>query len=230
MVPSWSYRWFIKVWLNFPVSKDFSINFLLLVREPASLCLDEESPFHICPQPLLCPPHGLSSVVRDEDCVWLPLTGMGQFAGCKQNEWCSSGSGTARSVLRYDVWWSRLQGNRRGWCKKPQQVPGTPRALLAQHWQACHVPSVLPLVTANHKSRGGPWLLPEVWTGKEASSSMSPVYSFHDFGFGILISLVLVKEMHPYLITGSPFCDLYFKAFFSLYFPLPFFFLAKIQT
>lgn len=88
MVPSWSYRWFIKVWLNFPVSKDFSINFLLLVREPASLCLDEESPFHICPQPLLCPPHGLSSIVRDEDCVWLPLTGMGQFAGCKQNECC----------------------------------------------------------------------------------------------------------------------------------------------
>lgn len=53
---------------------------------------------------------------------------------------------------------------------------------------------------------------------------MSPVYSFHDFSFGISICLVLVKEMHPYLITGSPFCDLYFKAFFSLYFPLPFFF------
>lgn len=83
------------------------------------------------------------------------------------------------------VWSPRLQRNRRGWCKKLQQVPGSPRSLLAQHWQACHVPSVLPLVTANHKSRGGPWLLPEVWAEKETSSSMSPVYSFHDFSFGI---------------------------------------------
>lgn len=32
MVPSWSYKWFIKEW-----SKNFLVNFLLLVREPTSL-------------------------------------------------------------------------------------------------------------------------------------------------------------------------------------------------
>lgn len=102
--------------------------------------------------------------------------------------------------------------------------PGSPRPLLLSIDRHVMSPQCCLWWQPTTRAGGGPWLLPEAGAGKEASSSMSPVYSFHDFSFGISICLVLVKEMHPYLITGSPFCDLYFKAFFSLYFPLPFFF------
>lgn len=116
----------------------------------------------------------------------------------------------------------QTQGEQKGGLfKRLQLAPGTPSCFLRQPLSAALTARLLPAPGAGVTPR----LPPRVQAVEEASSHLSPVCSFHNFRFGILISLVLVREMHPYLITGNPFCDLYFKAFFSLYFPLPFFFL-----